>query len=29
MGWFDKWLIGIPYPEYDIRPEKQVERTKP
>jgi dipeptidyl aminopeptidase/acylaminoacyl peptidase len=29
MGWFDKWLIGVPHPEYDIRPEKQVERTKP
>jgi dipeptidyl aminopeptidase/acylaminoacyl peptidase len=24
MGWFDKWLMGAPHPEYDIRPEKQV-----
>jgi len=29
LAWFDKWLMGIPHPEYDIRPEKQVERTKP
>jgi dipeptidyl aminopeptidase/acylaminoacyl peptidase len=29
MGWFDKWLMGIPHPEYDIRPEKQVEKIKP
>src|SRR5438309_747393 len=29
MGWFDKWLMGVPHPEYDIRPEKQVEKTKP
>ena len=24
MGWFDKWVMGVPHPEYDIRPEKQV-----
>jgi dipeptidyl aminopeptidase/acylaminoacyl peptidase len=29
MGWFDKCLMGIPHPEYDIRPEKQVEKIKP
>jgi dipeptidyl aminopeptidase/acylaminoacyl peptidase len=29
VGWFDKWLMGVPHPEYDIRPEKQVEKTKP
>jgi len=29
IGWFDKWLMGVPHPEYDIRPEKQVEKTKP
>jgi len=23
VGWFDKWLMGIPHPEYDVRPEKQ------
>jgi dipeptidyl aminopeptidase/acylaminoacyl peptidase len=22
VGWFDKWLMGIPHPEYDVRPEK-------
>jgi len=28
LGWFDKWLMGVPHPEYDVRPEKQVEKTK-
>jgi dipeptidyl aminopeptidase/acylaminoacyl peptidase len=28
VGWFDKWLMGVSHPEYDIRPEKQVEKTK-
>ena len=28
VGWFDKWLMGVPHPEYDVRPEKQVEKTK-
>src|SRR3989449_7089996 len=23
VGWLDKWLMGVPHPEYDIRPEKQ------
>jgi dipeptidyl aminopeptidase/acylaminoacyl peptidase len=23
VGWFDKWLMGVPRPEYDVRPEKQ------
>ena len=27
VGWFDKWLMGVPHPEYDIRPEKQVSKT--
>jgi dipeptidyl aminopeptidase/acylaminoacyl peptidase len=22
VGWFDKWLMGIPHPEYEVRPEK-------
>jgi dipeptidyl aminopeptidase/acylaminoacyl peptidase len=22
VGWFDKWLMGVPHPEYDVRPEK-------
>jgi dipeptidyl aminopeptidase/acylaminoacyl peptidase len=24
VGWFDKYLMGVPKPEYDVRPEKQV-----
>jgi dipeptidyl aminopeptidase/acylaminoacyl peptidase len=24
VGWFDKWLMGVPHPEFDVRPEKQV-----
>jgi dipeptidyl aminopeptidase/acylaminoacyl peptidase len=27
VGWFDKYLMGVPHPEYDVRPEKQVSRT--
>jgi dipeptidyl aminopeptidase/acylaminoacyl peptidase len=23
VGWFDKWLMGVPHPEYEVRPEKQ------
>jgi len=22
LGWFDKWLMGVPHPEYEVRPEK-------
>jgi dipeptidyl aminopeptidase/acylaminoacyl peptidase len=22
-GWFDKWLKGVPHPEYDVMPQKQ------
>jgi uncharacterized protein (DUF885 family) len=24
VGWFDKWIAGVPHPEYAVRPEKQV-----
>ena len=24
VGWFDKYLMGVPHPEYDVRPERQV-----
>ncbi len=24
VGWFDKWLMGVPHPEYDVHPEKAV-----
>lgn len=27
VGWFDKWLMGVPHPEYDVRPERQVSKT--
>ncbi len=27
VGWFDKWLMGVPHPEYDVRPEKQISKT--
>lgn len=23
VGWFDQWLMGVPHPEYEVRPEKQ------
>jgi len=23
VGWFDKWMMGVPHPEYEVRPEKQ------
>ncbi len=26
VGWFDKWMLGVPHPEYDVTPEKQVEK---
>jgi dipeptidyl aminopeptidase/acylaminoacyl peptidase len=22
VGWFDKWIMGVPHPEYEVRPEK-------
>jgi dipeptidyl aminopeptidase/acylaminoacyl peptidase len=27
VGWFDRWLMGVPHPEYDVRPDKQVSKT--
>jgi dipeptidyl aminopeptidase/acylaminoacyl peptidase len=26
VGWFDKWIMGVPHPEYDVRPEKQASK---
>jgi dipeptidyl aminopeptidase/acylaminoacyl peptidase len=23
VGWFDKWLMGVPHPEYEVHPETQ------
>jgi dipeptidyl aminopeptidase/acylaminoacyl peptidase len=28
VGWFDKWLLGVPHSEYDVTPEKQVEQPR-
>jgi dipeptidyl aminopeptidase/acylaminoacyl peptidase len=28
VGWFDKWLVGIPHPEYDVRPRSEEARTQ-
>ena len=27
VGWFDKWMMGVPHPEYDVRAETQVAKT--
>jgi dipeptidyl aminopeptidase/acylaminoacyl peptidase len=27
VGWFDKWIMGVSHPEYDVRPEKQVAKS--
>jgi dipeptidyl aminopeptidase/acylaminoacyl peptidase len=24
VNWFDRWMMGVPHPEYDVRPEEQV-----
>ena len=29
VGWFDKWMMGTPHPEYDVRPERQVAKPAP
>jgi dipeptidyl aminopeptidase/acylaminoacyl peptidase len=29
VNWFDKWIMGVPHPEYDIRSEKQVSKSAP
>ncbi len=26
VNWFDKWMMGVPHAEYDVRPEKEVEK---
>jgi dipeptidyl aminopeptidase/acylaminoacyl peptidase len=23
VGWFDRWIMDVPHPEYDVRPQKQ------
>jgi len=27
VGWFDKWIMDVPHPEYDVRPEKQTSKS--
>jgi dipeptidyl aminopeptidase/acylaminoacyl peptidase len=27
VNWFDKWMMGVSHPEYDVRPVKQVEKS--
>ncbi len=29
VNWFDRWLLGVPHPEYDVRPQKQVAKPTP
>ncbi len=28
VGWFDKYLMGVPHPEYDVRPEKHAAKAE-
>jgi dipeptidyl aminopeptidase/acylaminoacyl peptidase len=28
VGWFDKWLMGIPHPEYEVHPEPAAKTAK-
>lgn len=28
VGWFDKWLMGVPHPEFDVRPPMQTGKTE-
>jgi dipeptidyl aminopeptidase/acylaminoacyl peptidase len=29
VGWFDRWLMGVPKPEYDVTPQEDVPLKKP
>jgi dipeptidyl aminopeptidase/acylaminoacyl peptidase len=29
VGWFDKWLLGVPHEEYAVHPEKQLADPAP
>jgi dipeptidyl aminopeptidase/acylaminoacyl peptidase len=29
VGWFDKWIMDVPHPEYDVRPQKQAVKSAP
>jgi hypothetical protein len=28
VNWFDKWMKGVPHPEYDVRAEKEGEKVE-
>jgi hypothetical protein len=27
VDWFDKWIMDVPHPEYDVRPQKQAAKS--
>ena len=29
VGWFDKWVMGVAHPEYDVHPQKQAAKSTP
>jgi len=29
VGWFDKWVMDVPHPEYDVHPQKQAANSTP
>ena len=29
VGWFDKWLMGVPHPEFDVHPGQPVAKSAP
>jgi len=29
VGWFDKWIMGVPHPEYDVHPERPMRNLAP
>ena len=29
VGWFDKWVMGVPHPEYDVHPPNQAAKSTP
>jgi hypothetical protein len=29
MGWFDRWIMGVSHPEYDVHPQKQAAKASP
>jgi dipeptidyl aminopeptidase/acylaminoacyl peptidase len=29
VGWFDKWTMGVPHPEFDVNPDRAAEKAAP